>query len=589
AGLEATYEAVKAGKTVGLANKECLVAAGELITAEARRQSKPLLPIDSEHNAVHQCLRGGRMEEVQRIWLTASGGPFLHTPKRQFSAITVQEALNHPTWKMGRRITIDSATLMNKGFEVIEACRLFNLPADKVEVIVHPQSTIHSMVEFVDGSILAQFSITDMRLPILYALTYPERIASDLRFPVMDLRHLDFCPPDMDKFPCLRLAYEAAEAGGAQPIALHAADEVAVAAFLEGQIGFDQIPVIIQSVMAETPKQKLESIKDVLRADVTAREAAGKHVETLRSQMPLPQATSIRSQGEYSPYMEQFFISVLAMAAVLGFMILIHEFGHYAAAKFFGVRVEVFSIGFGTRLLGFRKGETDYRISAIPLGGYVKMSGENPMDERTGDPKEFLSHPRWQRFVIAFAGPAMNILLAIVLLMVVYMVHYEYPVYLDKPAVVAWVKQDSPAAKAGLQPGDRIVRVDGIQNPTWEQLEPKIELSPNLPVEIAVERDGRVLDKTIVPKAVTLSQIGSAGWEPQQSIVVANLEADMPAAKAGIKEGDRIVSVNGQPLPSISALIEKLQQTKEAAVDIGVVRDGSNLNFHVAPVLAAAE
>ncbi len=298
AGLEATYEAVKAGKTVGLANKECLVAAGELITAEARRQSKPLLPIDSEHNAVHQCLRGGRMEEVQRIWLTASGGPFLHTPKRQFSAITVQEALNHPTWKMGRRITIDSATLMNKGFEVIEACRLFNLPADKVEVIVHPQSTIHSMVEFVDGSILAQFSITDMRLPILYALTYPERIASDLRFPVMDLRHLDFCPPDMDKFPCLRLAYEAAEAGGAQPIALNAADEVAVAAFLEGQIGFDQIPVIIQSVMAETPKQKLESIKDVLRADVTAREAAGKHVETLRSQMPLPQATSIRSQGE---------------------------------------------------------------------------------------------------------------------------------------------------------------------------------------------------------------------------------------------------------------------------------------------------
>ena len=183
AGLEATYEAVKAGKTVGLANKECLVAAGELITAEARRQGKPLLPIDSEHNAVHQCLRGGRMEEVERIWLTASGGPFLYTPKSQFSAITVEQALNHPTWKMGQRITIDSATLMNKGFEVIEACRLFNLPPSQVQVMVHPQSTIHSMVEFVDGSILAQFSVTDMRLPILYALTYPERIPSDYALP----------------------------------------------------------------------------------------------------------------------------------------------------------------------------------------------------------------------------------------------------------------------------------------------------------------------------------------------------------------------------------------------------------------------
>src|SRR6202049_3787915 len=192
AGLEATYEAVRSGKIVGLANKECLVAAGELITAEARRQGKPLLPIDSEHNAVHQCLRGGRMEEVERIWLTASGGPFLNTPQPKFASITVEQALNHPTWKMGRRITIDSATLMNKGFEVMEACRLFHVPAERVQVVVHPQSTIHSMVEFVDGSILAQFSATDMRLPILYALTYPERIPSELRFSISDLRHLDF-------------------------------------------------------------------------------------------------------------------------------------------------------------------------------------------------------------------------------------------------------------------------------------------------------------------------------------------------------------------------------------------------------------
>jgi 1-deoxy-D-xylulose-5-phosphate reductoisomerase len=274
AGLKATYEAVRAGKEVGLANKECLVAAGELITAEARKQGKPLLPIDSEHNAVHQCMRGGRINEVERVWLTASGGPFLNTPKSEFEKITVEQALNHPTWKMGQRITIDSATLMNKGFEVIEACRLFNLPPSRVSVVVHPQSTIHSLVEFNDGSILAQLSVTDMRLPILYALTYPERIASDLRFNVLDLKRLDFCPPDLAKFPCLRLAYEAAEAGGAKSIALNAADEVAVAAFLKREIGFADISKVVGQTISETKDRHPESIEEVLAIDAEARELA---------------------------------------------------------------------------------------------------------------------------------------------------------------------------------------------------------------------------------------------------------------------------------------------------------------------------
>jgi 1-deoxy-D-xylulose-5-phosphate reductoisomerase len=293
AGLEATYEAVKAGKTVGVANKECLVAAGELITAEARRQGKPLLPIDSEHNAVHQCLRGGRMEEVERIWLTASGGPFLNTPRSEFSSITVEQALNHPTWKMGKRITIDSATLMNKGFEVIEACRLFHIPPAKVEVIVHPQSTIHSMVEFVDGSILAQFSVTDMRLPILYALTYPERIQSDMRFPVGNLRHLDFSPPAMKKFPCLRIAYEAAASGGAKTVALNAADEVAVAAFLDGKIGFNDIPRIIEDVVSASNSEKLESIAKVLEADAEARRYAREQILGRRKKTAHLRTTSV--------------------------------------------------------------------------------------------------------------------------------------------------------------------------------------------------------------------------------------------------------------------------------------------------------
>jgi 1-deoxy-D-xylulose-5-phosphate reductoisomerase len=214
------------------------------------------------------------MNEVECVWLTASGGPFLHTPSSEFENITVEQALNHPTWKMGQRITIDSATLMNKGFEVIEACRLFNLPPERIKVIVHPQSTIHSMVEFNDGSILAQLSVTDMRLPILYALTYPERIASDLRFNVLDLKRLDFCPPDLKKFPCLRLAYEAAEAGGAKPIALNAADEVAVAAFLKGEAGFSDISRIVAQTIDETAQRHPESIEEVLTIDAQARELA---------------------------------------------------------------------------------------------------------------------------------------------------------------------------------------------------------------------------------------------------------------------------------------------------------------------------
>jgi 1-deoxy-D-xylulose-5-phosphate reductoisomerase len=274
AGLEATYAAVCAGKTIGLANKECLVAAGELIIAAAKQHNVALLPIDSEHNAVHQCMRGGTTAEVKQIWLTASGGPFRNTPLADFEHITPQQALKHPTWVMGQRITIDSATMMNKGFEVIEACRLFNLPAKQVRTTIHPQSTVHSLVEFVDGSILAQISVTDMRLPILYALAYPERVLSDLTFDLTTLSQLDFSVPDLNRFPCLRLAYEAAEVGGHACIALNAADEIAVAAFLEGRIPFLGIPRTIETVLQLTSGQHPASILDVLDADLAARASA---------------------------------------------------------------------------------------------------------------------------------------------------------------------------------------------------------------------------------------------------------------------------------------------------------------------------
>jgi 1-deoxy-D-xylulose-5-phosphate reductoisomerase len=278
AGLEATYAAVQAGKTIGLANKECLVAAGDLILAAARETKAVLLPIDSEHNAVHQCLRGGAAGEVKQIWLTASGGPFRNTPLADFAHITPAQALKHPTWVMGQRITVDSATMLNKGLEIIEACRLFNLPPAQVRVTVHPQSTIHSLVEYVDGSILAQISVTDMRLPILYALSYPERIASDLTFDMAALSQLDFQQPDFERFPCLRLAYEAAAASQAHCIALNAADEVAVAAFLEGSIPFTGIPRTIEGVLALTPAHAPESVAEVLSSDRAAREAARAYI-----------------------------------------------------------------------------------------------------------------------------------------------------------------------------------------------------------------------------------------------------------------------------------------------------------------------
>ena len=274
AGLEATHAAILAGKPVGLANKECMVAAGEILTRAARERNVPILPIDSEHNAVHQCLRVGAHGEVKFIWLTASGGPFRQLPLDQFAGITPEQALKHPTWVMGRRITIDSATMLNKGLEVIEACRLFDVSASQVRVTIHPQSTVHSLVEYVDGSILAQISVTDMRLPILYALAYPERPASKLTFDMAALKHLDFEPPDLERFPCLRLAYEAAEKGGAHTIALNAADEVAVEAFLDRRIPFLGIPRTIEKVLAATPEAHPATIAAVLAADREARERA---------------------------------------------------------------------------------------------------------------------------------------------------------------------------------------------------------------------------------------------------------------------------------------------------------------------------
>ena len=287
--------------------------------------------------------------------------------------------------------------------------------------------------------------------------------------------------------------------------------------------------------------------------------------------------------------MSHFLISVLAMVVVLGFMILIHEFGHYAAAKLFKVRVEAFSIGFGTRLIGFRRGETDYRISAIPLGGYVKMAGENPMDQLTGDPGEFLSHPRWQRFIIALAGPAMNILLAVGLLAGVYMIRYEHSVYLDKPAVIGWVLPDTPAAKAGIEPGDRIIQVDGVLNPTWDQVIPQVALNPNQPLKVTILRNGEELTKTVVPEPAGLEQYGTTGWLEQAPAVVTELDPGMPAEKAGIRVGDTIIAVDGQKVHHIAEMVTMLQATKDKPIAVTVLRNNQPLIFQLKPMLDESE
>ncbi|HET9217313.1 MAG TPA: 1-deoxy-D-xylulose-5-phosphate reductoisomerase [Terriglobia bacterium] len=272
AGLFPTYVAVEAGKTVALANKESMVLAGELLRSTAARTGAQIIPIDSEHSAIDQCLRSGRREEVRRLILTASGGPFRDTPREHLDQVTPEAALNHPTWRMGRRITIDSATLMNKGLEVIEARWLFDIPESRVDILVHPQSIVHSMVEFTDGSVIAQLGTTDMRQPIQYALTYPDRLESCV--PGIDwtaASRLDFLPPDTVKFPCVQLAYRAIRQGSTAPAVLNAADEVAVQAFLDQRISFMDIPRLIEESLDAHQSASEVTLENVMAADAWAR------------------------------------------------------------------------------------------------------------------------------------------------------------------------------------------------------------------------------------------------------------------------------------------------------------------------------
>ena len=291
AGLPATYTAVCLGKRVGLANKEVLVSAGQLVMDAVTEYHAELIPVDSEHNGAHQCLRAGLRSEATKLILTASGGPFRNTPREALDAVTPADALRHPTWKMGNRITIDSATLMNKGFEVIEARWLFDFSPDEIEVVVHPQSTVHAMVEYNDGSVIAQVCATDMRMPIQYALTWPQRAAAPVpRIDWAQARQWEFYPPDFAKFPCLGLAYQCLRAGGASSCILNAADEVAVEAFLAGRISFPAIARVVEETLARLAKTEPSSIADVLQVDEEARRVAVDILERNPAKFTVPAA-----------------------------------------------------------------------------------------------------------------------------------------------------------------------------------------------------------------------------------------------------------------------------------------------------------
>ncbi len=287
--------------------------------------------------------------------------------------------------------------------------------------------------------------------------------------------------------------------------------------------------------------------------------------------------------------MALFLYSIVSVVIVLGIMIVVHEFGHFAAAKLFGVRVEVFSVGFGKRLLGFKRGDTDYRISALPFGGYVKMAGENPMESRTGDPAEFMSHPRWQRFIIALAGPAMNILLAIALLTGVYMVHHEVASFLKEPAIIGWVRPDSAASKAGLRPGDQIINIDGLEYPKWEDVGPRIGISPNHPLNLVVKRGNETVNLALTPEPTGPEHSGEAGVFPAEKLVVSKLMSGMPAEKAGLQVGDEIKSVDNLPVQSTQALKDYFKQVKGREVTIQALRNGQPVSFKLTPQWVEAD
>ena len=460
AGLGPTLTAVRRAAMVALATKECLVCAGALLMAEVARSGAVLLPVDSEHNAIFQALRGEATDSVERLILTASGGPFRRRPLAEMAAVTPGEAVAHPNWRMGAKISVDSATMMNKGLELIEAFHLFGLAQDRIEILVHPESIVHSMVAFQDGSVLAQLGQPDMRIPIAYTLGWPERISAPTpRLDLAAIGRLTFERPDHERFPALGLAGQALRQAGSAPTVLNAANEIAVEAFLAGRIGFLEVAAVVDAVLQACDCPAADSLDDVLEVDAEARRRAGELVAGKR-------VAALRRGNEVANMAWLGFIGtyLIPFLLILSVVVFVHELGHYLVARRNGVRVDVFSIGFGTELFGFNdRAGTRWKFSVLPLGGYVKMHGDADPTSSTidlnalPDPDSFPAKSVWQRMAIVAAGPLANFVFAIVALGLLFAT-VGRPV---TPAEVGEVQPGSAAEAAGLLPGDRIVAVDG--------------------------------------------------------------------------------------------------------------------------------
>ena len=525
-GIRPTVAAMKAGKDIALANKETLVTAGHIIMPLAEECGVQILPVDSEHSAIFQCLHGENRKEIEKLLITASGGPFRGKTRAELENVTVEQALRHPNWSMGHKITIDSATLVNKGLEVMEAKWLFGVDLDHIQVVVQPKSIIHSMVEFKDGAVMAQLGTPDMKLPIQYALYYPERrfLAGD-RLDFAALTQITFEKPDMDTFLGLPMAMQASRTGGSMPTVFNAANERAVALFLAKKIRFLEIYDVIAGAM--------EAHKTI--ADPTLEQILAAEQETYEW-----------IANRYKMGDRQHDCKILIAVLIFGITVIIHELGHFLLAKANGITVTEFSIGFGPTVVKTEKGGTVYSLKLLPFGGACQMLGEDGEEEGEGT---FNSKSVWARISVVAAGPVFNMILAF--FCAIFVISYAG----SSPARVTEVADGSPEAEAGLEAGDIITSYEGRHISIGKELNSVMTVRGVPTDEITLEvkkADGEKKTITYEPTVTTRYMMGFNYDDCDRGMEFTYVQQNMPLAAAGVVAGDLLVSINGAPITCVA-------------------------------------